>query len=264
MWEETGDLLPNSYSTETEKKFFGKITLISGTNVKTGKNFYTVYSREDLFGNEEHKRRLTDEICAVLNKFFKKYSINPQSKILVAALGNEKITADSLGARVAEKLTVTSHLYDDFAIRTHYGNLCSVKCGVGGVTGIESFELLSSAVKAVKPDLIIAVDTLSCGKTERLGHTVQITDNGIEPGGGVDNPKKRLTEQSLGVPVIAVGVPFVIYVTTILSEYGVSKTQNDLNDLVVTAKEIDFLAADYAEVIAKSINTVVHGQRGFI
>ena len=260
MWEESAFLPSEDYKSHTEKKHFGKITVHYGENTRTGKTFFTVTSGAELFDDEEQKSRLETEIVSALGTLMKKYSLTPESKIMVVGLGNEKITADSLGCRVADKLTVTSHMYSDEGVRSRYGNLCAFKSSVSGVTGIESFDLITSAAKTVKPDLIVAVDTLSCGKSERLGCTVQLTDNGIEPGGGVNNPKRKLSSDSLKTPVIAIGVPFVIYVKTLLSEYGVSSASDQLSSLVVTAKEIDFLIEDFSDVIAIAINSVVHGK----
>ena len=115
-------------------------------------------------------------------------------------------------------------------------------------------------VKQIKPDMVIAVDTLACSSVSRLGRTVQFSDGGIEPGGGVGNAKRSLTFDSLRIPVLAIGVPLVIYATRILSEYstGKIKTDDDIKDLVVAARETDFLCQDYSDVIADAINGVVH------
>ncbi len=261
LTEEAATLKSDLYSTKTEKKHFGKITVFSGENKRTGKTYYTISSAADLFRNSEQKEHLRIELARALGSLFDKYSFCPSSKVMVVGLGNEKITADSLGARVADKLTVTGHLYSgNEGIRARFGNLCALKSSVGGVTGIESFDLISAAAKIAKPDLIVAVDTLSCGKTERLGNTIQLTDNGIEPGGGVNNPKKKLSLVTLKTPVIAVGVPFVIYVRTILSEFGAEKCPAETGSLVVTAKDVDFLVEDYSDVIASALDEVVHSR----
>ena len=263
MWEEAGETVKNEYTSHSEKKYFGKITVQMNENKVTHKSFFTVLSRDELFENVDQKKKLSNELSLILDKFFEKYFIGEQSKILVVGLGNEKITADSLGCGVSDKLTVTSHMYDDLGVRNEYGNLCTIKTGVSGITGIESFDIIQSAIKTVKPDLIVAVDTLSCGKSERLGCSIQITDNGIEPGGGVNNPKKKLTSDSLHVPVIAIGVPFVIYVKTILAEHGLTHINDNVSSLVVTAKDIDFLIKDYSEVISTAINNSVHKKRAY-
>ena len=260
MFEETAQFSPEDFKSDVKQKHFGKITLQTGENLVTSKQFFTLTSGVDLFNNTEQKRNLSVEISECLRVLFKKYDIKTDSKILVVGLGNDKITADSLGCTVVDKLVVTSHAYTEMGVRTKFGNLCAIKSGVSGVTGIESFELISSAIKATRPDLVIAVDTLSCGKSERLGCTVQLTDNGIEPGAGVNNAKKKLTADSLKTPIVAIGVPFVIHVKTILGEYDVKKIDEKLSHLIVTAKEIDFLIDDYSDVIADAINRIVHNR----
>lgn len=260
MWEESARLATEEYKSTTEKKYFGKVTVDSGLNTRTGKTFFTITSKTELFDDEEQKKRLKVELVSSLKTLFAKYSVTPSSKIMAVGLGNDKITADSLGCRTADKLVVTAHMYSDEGVRSRYGNLCAFKSGVSGVTGMESFDLITAAAKAAKPDLIVAIDTLSCGKSERLGCTVQLTDNGIEPGAGVNNPKRKLSADSLKTPVVAIGVPFVIYVSTILRELGVPSVPENLSSLVVTAKEIDFLIEDYSDVIASAINAVVHGK----
>ncbi len=259
LTEETAILKQDLYTTKTEKKHFGKISVFYGENKQTGKTYYTLSSATELFRNPEQKNRLKTELVAAIGALFDKYSFCSSSKIMVVGLGNEKVTADSLGTRVADKLTVTGHLYSsNEGVRSKFGNLCALKSSVSGVTGIESFDLIAAAAKIAKPDIIVAVDTLSCRKTERLGRTIQLTDNGIEPGGGVNNPKKKLSFSTLKTPVIAIGVPFVIYVGTILTEFGVDNCPTDLSSLVVTAKDIDFLIEDYSDVISSAIDEVVH------
>ena len=258
MWEESASLPMENFRSETKKKFFGKITVHTGTDLQADKTYVTVSSGVELFDNPEQKDNVTTEIVNSLRVFRKKYALTPESKILAVGLGNDKITADSLGSRVVDKLFVTSHLMREMGTRVRYGNLCAVKPSVSGVTGIESFDMISAAARTVKPDLIVAIDTLSCGKSERLGRTIQMTDNGIEPGAGVDNAKKKLSFETLKTPVLAIGVPFVIYVRTILSESGITKADPALSSLVVTAKDIDFLIEDYSDVIARAINKWVH------
>ena len=248
------------YNVKTENKYFGKISVTFSEGKKNGHTYVTVTTREDLFHNPESKKRMTEEVKRHLAYYMKKMRLSPQSKILVLCLGNEKITADSLGANVAERLLVTSHAYKDEGVRGRYGNLCLLKCGVSGTTGIESFDVALGTVKQVKPDMVIAVDTLACSSVARLGRTVQFSDGGIEPGGGVGNAKKSLTFDSLKIPVLAIGVPLVIYATRILSEYssGKIKTDDDIKELVVAARETDFLCRDFADVIAGAVNGVVH------
>ncbi len=253
-------LSDGEFDIRKERKHFGKIIVTFSEGKKNGHTYLTVSSNEDLFHNPAAKERLTEEVRRCFSYYFKKLNLTEQSKILVVCLGNEKITADSLGSKVAEKLIVTSHLFKEPGFSVKYGNLCAVKCGVSGTTGVESFDVIFGLVKQIKPDAVIAVDTLSCGSISRLGCTVQFSDGGIEPGGGVGNSKKSLSYDTLRVPVLAVGVPLVIYATKIVAEYatGRIKVDDKLSDLVVAAKETDFVCQDYADVIANALNALVH------
>ena len=248
------------FDIRTEKKYFGKIVTTFSEGKKNGHSYITVSTKEDLFGNPDAQKRLSEEIKRSFSYYFRKLRVSEQAKVLVVCLGNEKITADSLGSKVAEKLIVTSHVYSKEGLKGRYGNLCALKCGVSGVTGIESYDMIVGTIRQIRPDMVVAVDTLACSSVSRLGCTVQFSDGGIEPGGGVGNAKKSLTHDTLKVPVLAVGVPLVIYASRILSEYSLGKIKTDdaIKDLVVAAREIDFLCRDYADVIADAINGVVH------
>ena len=153
---------------------------------------------------------------------------------LVVGLGNRKMTADSLGEEVVSRIAVTG----ENGVRT----FCPQ---VSGITGIESYDAVRAIVGETKPSVVIAVDSLCAASEERLGTAFQLTDTGITPGSGVDNARKRLDENSLGVPVISIGVPLVVYASTL----GANN-----NELIVTPKDVDLLVSECASVIAKSIN----------
>ncbi|MBR1747036.1 MAG: GPR endopeptidase [Clostridia bacterium] len=247
-------------SRRESKRYFGKIT-ISETEAKDG-DYRSLLIKSDLYDDERLRTKLSEEFSRALLFYFGKYRVGPGDKVLVAGLGNEHVTADALGCAVVDRLVVTSHLYDDGKVRSAYGNLSAVKCGVSGTTGIESFSLLSAVVGREKPKIVLAVDALACGKTERLGRVIQLSDAGIEPGGGVANAKPILNERSLGVPVVAIGVPTVMYARKILAEFakGDFAESDALRTLTVAAKEIDYQIRAYADVIADGINEAVHGK----
>ena len=240
------------------KKYFGKI-ILTETAAKNGV-YYSVALTEDLFSDERLKSRLGRELREVLETFFNKYGVAKGDKVLVAGLGNEKVTPDRLGCAVCDRLLVTAHLYDTPTISARYGNLAAVKCGVSGTTGIESNAVLRSIVTSEKPKIVLLVDALACNRTERLAKVVQLSDAGMEPGGGVDNAKPILNESSLGVPVVAIGVPTVMYARKILAEFchGDFSESDLLKTLTVAAKEIDYQIKDFADVIADAINDAVH------
>lgn len=250
---------PGSVLSQKEsRRYFSKIVL-KETAAKDG-DYRSLYLTDDLFENERLKNRLSDEFAAVLSYYFKKYDVCRGDRILVAGLGNDKVTADSLGPAVCDRLLVTSHLYDQKSVSEKYGNLSAIKCGVSGTTGIESFSLLSAVVEKERPKILLVVDALACSRTGRLARVLQCSDAGIEPGGGVANAKPILSVSSLRLPVVAVGVPTVMYARKILAEFcaGDFTESEILKTLTVAAKEIDYQIRDYADVIASGINNAVH------
>ena len=142
--------------------------------------------------------------------------------VLVAGLGNRSVTPDSLGPCVADHLNVTRHIireYGKYAMDKEYVNLVSaIVPGVMGQTGMESTEIVRGVVDETHPDLVIAVDALAARSCRRLNRTVQIADTGINPGSGVGNHRSGLTEKTLGVPVIGIGVPTVVDAATIVND----------------------------------------------
>lgn len=233
---------------------------------------YLLKLASELSFDENLKERLGAEIAKTLTFFLKKHKIKRSSHILVAGIGNEGMTADSLGGEVLKRLKVTEHLYQAGVKERGDGRLSAIAGSVAGVTGINSFDVIKGVVDRTKPDLVIAVDTLATRHAERLKNTVQITDNGIIPGSGVQNARHPLTLETLGVPVIAIGVPLVIYarnlITSGLSDVKLGELANketprgksleELNDLIVTVKEIDLVVDEYATAIASGINSAVH------
>jgi len=212
--------------------------------------------------------------------------------ILVVGLGNWHVTPDALGPKVVQELLVTRHLLEHAAQGLDEGlqSVCAIAPGVLGLTGIETGEIILGIVEKVRPHMVIAVDALASRSVERVGTTVQMTDTGISPGSGIGNKRKALTRETLGVPVIAIGVPTVVYAATIAREaveqalaamVGLSHAegagarrptlskemrqdllQNILSphaeNLVVTPKEIDSIINNMSKVIAGGLNAGLH------
>ncbi|MDO5377423.1 MAG: GPR endopeptidase [Clostridia bacterium] len=197
--------------------------------------------------------------------------------VLVTGLGNRSVTPDALGPRVVERVLVTRHmagcLPEDVGDRM--ANVCAAAPGVLGVTGIETAEVLRGMVEHVHPDAVIAIDALAARSSSRICSTIQVADTGITPGSGVGNHQKALTRQTLGVPVIAVGVPMVVYAWAIASDAlsTLGETEADeqelsacvervvsrqLGDLIVTPREVDALVERMAGIVAEGINMALH------
>lgn len=181
---------------------------------------------------------------------------NGFEKALVVGLGNREITSDAVGPITAEKLLATRHLMGDFAKSIGLEALKSVAViapNVLGKTGIETAEIILAATEKVKPDLVIAVDALCSKSIHRLFRTVQICDTGISPGSGVKNSRKELSQNTLGVKVIAIGVPTVVDAETVAKELTENQPKHQ-SDLIVTPKDADFLSQKISEILAAALN----------
>ena len=204
----------------------------------------------------------------VLSRCIKELSPDNIKTVLVCCLGNREITSDSLGPLCADSLMVTRHIKQASPeLFFSVGNieLASICPGVLSQTGIETAELIESAVNCVKPDLIIAVDALCARSSARLACTFQFTDTGISPGSGIGNHRKKIDKNSFGVPVIAVGVPTVVNSSTLvydaLSEAGIENTSESLQTVLdnsksffVSPKESDIAVKESAQMLSSALN----------
>ncbi len=187
----------------------------------------------------------------------------PEGGVLVAGIGNNDITPDALGPQVVSKVLATRHLRteleaDSEAFLTSLRPVSAVAGGVLGQTGIETAELISAIAGQTKPSCIIAVDALACSDISRLGTTIQITDTGISPGSGVSNARKELSERVFGVPVIAIGVPTVVDIRTIVCSLTGMELDDDLPGMMVTPRDIDRLTERASQLIAYGIDLALH------
>jgi len=176
---------------------------------------------------------------------------------LVVGLGNRAITPDAIGPKVQDHVLVTRHLVDQ--VPEHFGSLrpvAALAAGVLGTTGVESGELVGAVAGRLKPACVIAVDALASRSLDRLCRTVQIADTGIAPGSGVGNHRRALNRESLGAPVIAVGVPTVVDAATLAADLLGTEELPELGKnagLLVTPKDIDSQVADLSKVIGWGI-----------
>ena len=237
---------------------------------------------------------LKDEISQVLAKEIKGLGkTHPHSKILIVGLGNWNITPDALGPKIVERVLVTRQFFVNYnkEIDETVANVAALSPGVMGITGIETGEIVRGVVEKVKPDLVIAVDALASRKMERVSTTIQISDTGINPGAGVGNSRMELSEKSLGVPVVAIGIPTVVDAATIVNdtldlildslkteaEVGtefynlLSEISSDekyslirevlnpyMENVVVTPTDIDSVIDDLSIIVANGLNIALH------
>lgn len=242
---------------------------------------------KDVILQEEVSKNFADEIMSLTH-------LSDDATTMVIGLGNWNVTPDSLGPKVVEKLLITRHMMDeqegdntDKKLRP----LCAFSPGVLGITGIESGEIIQGVVERIKPDLVIAIDALASRSMSRVSTTIQISDTGIHPGSGIGNKRMAITEENVGVPVIAIGIPTVVDAPTMANDtldmlldtlisqtqegssfYNLLKQTNKVEkyrlikevispfvgNLMVTPKEIDTIIEDLSRVLAGGLNTALH------
>lgn len=240
---------------------------------------------------------LQDRVAATFAKrfeeFLQKLGIPKTAKVLIIGLGNWNVTPDALGPSVVENVMITRHLFQlvPDQVGAGYRQVSAVAPGVLGTTGIETSEIVQGIVEKSQPDLVIAIDSLASKALDRVNTTIQMADTGINPGSGIGNKRKKLNQDTLGVPVIAIGVPTVVYASTIVTNsmelilrhfkqqtdqtgkiFGLldTLTENERlqlvkevlnplgNDLLVTPKEIDEFIEDIANIISSGLNAALH------
>ncbi|MBQ3007207.1 MAG: GPR endopeptidase [Clostridia bacterium] len=182
--------------------------------------------------------------------------------VLVAGLGNVKITPDALGPKCASMIFATRHITRELLKATGFGNLrpvCSFPTGVLGETGAEAGELIKGAVQTLGIEAVITIDALAARNAGRLGTTVQMCNTGIVPGSGVGNSRQEISEKTLGVPVIAIGVPTVVDAATLILDYaGENAVETDVlrrqESMMVTPREVDLMIERAAKLTSLAIN----------
>ena len=205
-------------------------------------NYYS-YSFDDLlFFDYESKNDLINRIKNAILFLLKINGIKIK-RVLVVGLGNEKYACDSLGKRVVEKILITKpYLERDFFSSKKMKEVYAISLGVYGTTGLESSDTIKSICEMIKPDLVIAIDSLVASDAKFLAKSVQISDTKLSPGGGVGNNRQEISEAVLKTKVIAIGVPLVI-------NFG-----GDVGDLIVTPKDVETKVLAISKIIAKAIN----------
>lgn len=204
--------------------------------------YVTVETDAVKHGEIDKYSRVSETLADFLIKF-----VGQHKSVMAVGLGNPDLTADALGDRVFKRLRVNRHYTDESSY------LCALTPNVLGMTGIESFDIINAVCKSVKPDAIVAVDALTAASSTRIASAFQVTDSGITPGSGVENHRRRLDLASLGVPVVSIGVPLVVYASTIALDYC-DCTRRVSGDMIVTPKDVDVYVGDCARIIANAIN----------
>lgn len=182
---------------------------------------------------------------------------------LVVGLGNPLSTPDSLGPKTIDNIITTRHLFELNDVDKNYSSVAKLTPSVYATTGIETKDIIKGVVNEINPSFLIVIDALSSTSIKKLNKVIQITDSGIDPGSGVGNQRKELSKETLGLDVIAIGIPTVVNLHTIvkdfLNEYNVDDILKDKgNNFMVTPKEIDFVIEKLSLTLSKAINYALH------
>ena len=272
------------------------LTVVEITNAKgaeqMGRPIGTYITLESEF-IKENDIEAHENLIEILSKKIKNLCPKNLNTTLVIGLGNLHITPDSLGPKAIDKILITRHIKDTVPddINNSVASVAALAPGVMGMTGIETVEVVKGVTDRVKPDLVIAIDALAARKVSRVNSTIQLSNTGVAPGAGVGNKRKTLNEDSLGVPVIAIGVPTVVDAATMANDtiekvidallkeskkgssfynmlkdtaeeekYNLIKDVLDpyTENMFVTPKEVDAVVENIVNIIANSINIALH------
>lgn len=282
-------------STEEEINDNIKVSRVKITNSKgeeaLGKpigTYVTIDVKKLKMAGEEEIQKTSEVLTDELKKIVEMH-VNKQEDILIVGLGNIYVTPDALGPKVINEIDVTRHIIKYLPQYVDEGTrpVSAISPGVLGTTGIETVEILKGIVENIHPKLLIVIDALASRSIERISSTIQISDTGIVPGAGVGNTREEISEKSLGIPVVAIGIPTVVELATLVSdgidifidrlqekaesnEYLNKLQQNDkyeevkeaLNvgdyNMIVTPKEIDDLIENMKDIVARGINFAVN------
>ncbi|MFD1335416.1 GPR endopeptidase [Oceanobacillus iheyensis] len=183
-------------------------------------SYVTIYADGVKKQDTDRQGQAAQVLAKELEDLMRKNNVTKESTCLVVGLGNWNVTPDALGPMTVEKVLVTSHLFrlQYETVAQGYRDVAAVTPGVMGVTGIETSDIIFGIVEKYKPDLVIAVDALASRSINRVNETIQLSDTGIHPGSGVGNKRKEISKKTLGIPVIAIGVPTVVDAVTITSD----------------------------------------------
>lgn len=234
--------------------------------------YITIEAPRMVQNDEGCHREISAELARQLKKLIP--GLQKEQSVLVIGLGNRDVTADALGPAVVDHLCITRHIIREYGKAAYnkekMHEISALAPGVMAKNGMETAEIIRGVVKQTKPDVMIVIDALAARSTKRLNSTIQLTDTGIQPGSGVGNHRNGLTEETIGIPVIAIGVPTVVDAATIVisalesiesdillleqDNPVVQKTFHDLYNMYVTSKDIDETIKRLSFTISEALN----------
>lgn len=280
--------------TQAERKGPTEVTRVliqtpeAGTALNKQPGYYVTIESQAFRGRDKDELESAAQVVAEeVRGFIRGLNLNDEAAALVVGLGNWNATPDALGPKVVEKVLVTRHLFYSSPPEKRGGlrPVCAISPGVLGITGLETGEIVAALVQKIRPQFLLVVDALASRSTDRVGAAVQLADTGIQPGSGIGNKRQGISPHTLGIPVIAMGVPTVVEATTIISD-ALEQMEKEkgpgmpgarqpaaqsarkavmnrvlhpfLRDLIVTPKEIDVLIQDLSRALAGAINIALH------
>ncbi len=241
---------------ESKKATVTRIDVITPEGAKTVDKPMGRYVTVEVTPFAKHAQFVDDSFHTLCDEL--KRMLPKEGSVLVAGLGNVRITPDALGPKCASMIFATRHITGELLESTGLGTLRCVSAfstGVMGETGAEASELIEGAVNMLKPDAVVTIDALAARSVSRLGNTVQMCNTGIVPGSGVGNSRREISERTLGVPVIAIGVPTVVDAATLVCDYsGKDDVADDAKMMMVTPREVDLMIERAAKLTALAVN----------
>ena len=242
---------------EEEGATITRIEVLSETGEKTVGKPVGRYVTVEVAPFAVHAQFIDDSLDALAKEI--RRIIPREGSVLVAGLGNMRITPDALGPKCASMIFATRHITGELLRSTGLSGLrcvSAVATGVTGETGAEAGEIIKGVVRTVKPDFVITVDALAARNVGRLGRTIQMCDTGIVPGSGVGNSRQEISKKTIGVPVISIGVPTVVDAATLIMDC--TGNENAVSDgaenMMVTPREIDLMIERASKAISLAIN----------
>lgn len=240
------------------------------------KGTYVTIEAPDMENDEKIAQKVSEYVAREIHRINKKINMK---KVIVAGLGNREVTPDMLGPMVTDELYVTNHIYAEFGSEAFDDKkplkVCAIAPGVMAQTGMETKELIKGIAVQINPDCVFVIDALAARSVSRLNTTIQLTDTGISPGSGVGNHRNAINSETIGVPVIAIGVPTVVDAFTIINDSmekyleGIGMTKQEISsfmngfavsnatNMIVTPKNIDESVENIARVIASALNSFI-------
>ena len=215
---------------------------------KKGK-YVTMEIKDINYLEEKDKERVGDLVAKQVSELI---GTDNTKSIMIVGLGNIAVTPDALGPKVVKNIDITRHLlnYAKDLVEKNTRCVSAISPGVLGTTGIETYEIVNSVVQKIKPDMLIVIDSLASQSIHRIGNTIQLSNTGITPGEGVRNKREALDEESLGIPVIAIGVPTVVDMATITNE-AIDKMIESTKNQVIEFGNGDIKKQDMFKIFEK-------------